>query len=328
MALHLGTEHTELYINPEEAINVIKGLPKIYDEPFADSSQIPTILVSKMARQNVTVSLSGDGGDELFGGYTRYFMANRVWRKIHKIPMVFRKLIAKAIMILTPKTWDFILNNIFKILPLSYRLSHPADKIYKLSRIITSNNIYEVYDRLVSRWSNPSEVVLNAKKINNNQQKNLGFNSPENEMMFRDSTTFLPDDILAKVDRASMSVSLETRAPFLDKNVVEFAWQLPLNMKIRNSQGKWILRKVLDRYVPKELINRPKMGFGVPIDAWLRGPLKVWAEELLSEKRLQDDGYFNVYLIRKKWNEHLSGSQNWQYHLWSVLMFQLWLEDQ
>jgi asparagine synthase (glutamine-hydrolysing) len=327
IAKYLDTDHTELYVNPEDAMNVINKLPKIYDEPFADSSQIPTFLVSQLAREHVTVSLSGDGGDEMFGGYTRYFMANRVWKNIHKIPLPFRKIISKVISFFSPSFWNYFFNNMFKILPSQYRVTHPADKLYKLSKILISKDIYEVYDNLVSHWSNPFEVVLNSNNAIQ-KQKNYQFLDHENEMMLRDSNTYLPDDILVKVDRAAMSVSLETRTPFLDKNVVEFAWQLPLNMKIKNSQGKWILRKVLDKYIPKELIDRPKMGFGVPIDLWLRGPLKEWAEELLSEKRLEHDGYFNVQIIRTKWLEHLSGNQNWQYHLWNVLMFQIWLDEQ
>ena len=328
VALHLDTDHTELYISPEQAIDVISRLPKIYDEPFADSSQIPTLLVSEMAKQHVTVSLSGDGGDELFGGYSRYFMANKIWSKIEKIPLTIRKLIAKGITLLSPKAWNFLINSAFKFLPSSFRMSHPGDKIYKLSRMLTLNDIYEVYDSLVSHWNNSFEVVIGSKKRTDDLNKDVDFFHFEDEMMFLDSITYLPDDILAKVDRAAMSVSLETRAPFLDKDVVEFAWKLPLNMKIRDYKGKWILKKLLDRYVPNDLVDRPKMGFGVPIDSWLRGPLRDWAENLLSEQRLKHDGYFHVEEIRRKWNEHLSGSRNWQYHLWSILMFQMWLDDQ
>ena len=328
VALHLGTDHTELYITPEQAMDVISRLPKIYDEPFADSSQIPTFLVSQMASQQVTVSLSGDGGDELFGGYSRYFMANKIWLKIEKIPLNIRKLISKGFTLLSPKIWNLLINGSFKFLPSSLRISHPGDKIYKLSRMLTSKNIDDVYESLVSHWSNSFEVVIGSKKEANELDKDVDFLHPEDEMMFLDSITYLPDDILAKVDRAAMSVSLETRAPFLDKDVVEFAWQLPLNMKIRDSKGKWILKKVLDRYVPNELVDRPKMGFGVPIDSWLRGPLRDWAEDLLSEHRIKNDGYFHVEAIREKWNEHLSGNRNWQYHLWSVLMFQMWLDSQ
>ncbi|SVE27395.1 uncharacterized protein METZ01_LOCUS480249, partial [marine metagenome] len=242
--------------------------------PFGDSSQIPTFLVSEMARQDVTVSLSGDGGDELFGGYNRYIIANRTWKIIEKIPLTIRKLIAKGITLLSPKVWNFLINSAFKFLPSSFRMSHPGDKIYKLSRILTLNDIYEVYDSLISHWNNSFEVVIGSKKRTDELNKDVDFFHFEDEMMFLDSITYLPDDILAKVDRAAMSVSLETRAPFLDKDVVEFAWQLPLNMKIRDSQGKWILKKLLDSYVPNDLVNRPKMGFGVPIDSWLRGPLR------------------------------------------------------
>ncbi len=277
VALHLGTEHTELYISPEQAIDVISHLPKVYDEPFADSSQIPTLLVSKMAKQHVTVSLSGDGGDELFGGYNRYLMANKIWKKIEKIPFFIRKLASKGITLLPPKAWDFLTNGAFKLLPKSFSVTHPGDKIYKLSKILLSDNIYNVYDGLVSHWDNSFEVVIDCKKKARNTGKNISFTHSEEEMMLLDSITYLPDDILHKVDRAAMSVSLETRAPLLDKDVVEFSWRLPFNMKIRNSQGKWILREVLDRFVPKELIDRPKMDFGVPIDSWLRGPLREWA---------------------------------------------------
>ena len=328
VALHLGTEHTELYISPEQAIDVISRLPEVYDEPFADSSQIPTILVSKLAKRHVTVSLSGDGGDELFGGYNRYFMADRAWNKIEKIPFAVRKIISKGIILLSPKVWSFLINNAFKLLPKRFSMAHPGDKIYKLSKMLLSDNIYNVYDGLVSHWDNSFEVVIDCKKKARNTGENINLAHSEEGMMLLDSITYLPDDILHKVDRAAMSVSLETRAPFLDKNVVKFSWRLPFNMKIRDSQGKWILRKVLDRYVPKELIDRPKMGFGVPIDSWLRGPLREWAEELLSEERLKNDGYFHVKPIREKWNEHLSGHRNWQYHLWSVLMFQVWLDSQ
>lgn len=327
VATHLGTNHTELYISPSEAIKVIEKLPMIYDEPFADSSQIPTYLVSEMAKKHVTVSLSGDGGDELFGGYTRYFMANKIWRIIKLIPLFFRKFIANLIKFISAKYWKVFIAFIYIFVPKNFQVSHPVDKIYKLARILNSKNIYEVYDKLVSHWENSFDVVLNSnQKAVKKDETNYNL-LPEEEMMLRDLQSYLPDDILVKVDRASMAVSLETRAPFLNKEVVEFAWQLPFNLKINKSQGKWILRQVLYKHVPKEFVDRPKMGFGIPIDSWLRGPLRNWADGLLSEKRLREDGFFNVALIRKKWHEHLSGQKNWQYDLWSVLMFQAWLDQ-
>ena len=328
VANHLGTDHTELYVTAEQAIDVISRLPEIYDEPFSDSSQIPTFLVSKMAKKYVTVSLSGDGGDELFGGYNRYFMANRIWKKIEKIPHIVRKLISKGIEMLSPRWWDFLIGVVFKLLPSSYKIPNPGDKLYKLSKMLTLDSIYHIYDSLVSHWDNSFEVVIGCKKKGDKFNQDIDFSHPEDGMMLLDSITYLPDDILVKVDRAAMFTSLETRAPFLDKDVVEFSWKLPLNMKIRGSQGKWVLKKVLDKYVPKELVDRPKMGFGVPIDSWLRGPLREWADDLLSEERLKNDGYFHVESIREKWEDHLSGHRNWQYHLWSVLMFQIWLDNQ
>ena len=331
VAHHLGTDHTELYVSPENAMDIIPCLPQIYDEPFADSSQIPTFMVSKMARQHVSVSLSGDGGDEIFGGYNRYLIANRAWKSMEKAPLMLRKYFSKGITSISPKTWSGILNGASVVLPASLKITHPGDKVYKLADMLSSRSIDDVYDGLVSHWQNPFEIVIGCTSpIDeiNESIKTLDFNNPESKMMYLDSITYLPDDILTKVDRASMGVSLETRAPFLNHNVVEYAWQLPFDMKIRNNEGKWILRQVLDKYVPRKLIERPKMGFGVPIDAWLRGPLRDWAESLLSESRLRQEGFFHPGPIRKIWNEHLSGHRNWQYHLWSVLMFQAWLEDQ
>jgi len=331
VACHLGTEHTELYVSPEDAMNVIPHLPQIYDEPFADSSQIPTFMVSKMTRQHVSVALSGDGGDEIFGGYNRYFMANRAWKRIEKAPLMLRKYFSKGITSVSPKTWNGIINGASVLLPESIKITHPGDKVYKLADMLNSMNIDDVYGGLVTHWKNPFEIVIGCtSQIDeiNESIETLDFNNPESKMMYLDSITYLPDDILTKVDRASMGVSLETRAPFLNHNVVEFAWQLPFDMKIRNNKGKWILRQVLDKYVPKKLIERPKMGFGVPIDSWLRGPLRDWAESLIGESRLREEGYFQPEPIRKIWDEHLSGHRNWQYHLWSILMFQAWLEDQ
>jgi len=329
VARHLGTEHTELYISPDDALNVIPRLPSLYCEPFSDSSQIPTFLVSQMTREHVSVSLSGDAGDELFGGYNRYFWANRIWNKLKMFPTPIRKAMAQGLRYMPAERWDGMYNAIEGLLPASARITKPGDKTHKLAEILTAGSAEAIYHRLVSHWKQPEEIVINASEpstILTDRTDWPDFSDFNHLMMYLDTMSYLPDDILTKVDRAAMGVSLETRVPFLDHRVVEFAWQLPLHMKIRDGQGKWILRQVLERYVPRELTERPKMGFGVPIDSWLRGPLREWAEELLDETRLRNEGYFNPAPIRQKWQEHLSGQRNWQYHLWDVLMFQAWLE--
>jgi asparagine synthase (glutamine-hydrolysing) len=323
VALHLGTEHTELYVSPEQAIKVIPKLPLIYDEPFADSSQIPTFLVSEMAKKHVTVAISGDGGDELFGGYNRYTMACKIWKNVEKTPFFVRKALSKGITSVSPRMWD----NLGSIIPQRLNIAHPGDKAYKFADILLASEIGDVYNRLVSHWENSCDIVIGCNNINKPIYESHFIND-EHNMMFLDSVTYLPDDILTKVDRASMASSLETRAPFLNHKVVEFAWNLPLDIKIRDSKGKWIVRKVLDKYVPNKLIDRPKMGFGIPIDSWLRGPLKDWAESLLDESRLKSEGFFHPEPIRKIWAEHLSKQGNWHHHLWSILMFQAWLEQQ
>lgn len=331
VARHLGTEHTELYISPREAMAVIPKLPTLYDEPFSDSSQIPTFLVSQMARRHVTVSLSGDGGDELFGGYNRYFSGRKIWNKIRIVPRPLRGLVAKMITSASPQRLNRVAEAFSSIMPGELRAGRAGDKLHKLAGIIDKESPEALYKELVSHWKFPSSVVLNSHEpptviTDNSQWADL--NDFTLRMMYLDTMTYLPDDILVKVDRAAMGVSLETRVPFLDHNVVEFAWKLPLSLKVRNGQGKWILRQVLYKYVPAELIERPKMGFGVPIDTWLRGPLCEWAEDLLNEDRLRQEGFFEPSPIREKWVEHLSGKRNWQYHLWDVLMFQAWLDEQ
>lgn len=330
VARHLGTEHTELYVTPEEAMAVIPRLPEIYDEPFADSSQIPTFLVSQMTRRHVTVALSGDAGDELFGGYNRYLWVQSIWRKAGWMPKPVRAALAYGLTALAPQSWDGILSSLGPALPGRLRAQLPGDKLHKLAGVLACASPEEVYRGLVSHWE-PESVVLGASEpatalTDRAQWADL----PDFTqcMMFLDLVSYLPDDILAKVDRASMAVGLEARVPLLDHRVAEFAWHLPLAMKIRQGQGKWILRQVLYNYVPQALIERPKMGFGVPIDAWLRGPLRDWAESLLDESRLRKEGYFDPAPIRRKWAEHLSGQRNWQYHLWDVLMFQAWLDYQ
>lgn len=327
VAKHLGTDHTELYVSSAEAMKVIPLLGKMYDEPFADSSQIPTFLVSKMAKQHVTVSLSGDGGDELFGGYNRYLLADK-WKKIECVPFALRKVIGYLIKILSPESWDAIFQQVSKLKTLPSNMGEKLEKLAnRLEKIDGSQNLYY---SLVSEIDYPEQIVLRASEpktwLTNSGMK-VPVNDAKQEMMFLDTMTYLPDDILVKVDRAAMANSLETRVPLLDRRVVELASQLPMNMKIRNGETKWLLRQVLYQYVPKELIERPKAGFGIPLAQWLRGPLKDWVESLLDEKRLVQEGYFNVHFIRNLWHAHLSGKRNHQSLLWSVLMFQAWLEE-
>ncbi len=330
VAQHLGTDHTELYVTPEEALAVIPKLPSLYDEPFSDDSQIPTFLVSQLARQHVTVSLSGDGGDELFGGYNRYFWGRRIWQKIGWLPQRLRQTAAHTLTWLSPQAWDRGFTQLGAFLPTQFKVPTPGDDLHKLAGILAVPNPEAMYTDLVSHWKDPEAIVIGGVEAVTalSDRKNWA-RLPDftQRMMYLDAITYLPDDILVKVDRASMGVSLEARVPYLDHRVVELAWRMPLSLKIRGLQGKWLLRQVLYRYVPQSLIERPKAGFGMPIERWLRGPLRDWAESLLDERRLRDEGFFHPQPIRQKWVEHLSGERNWQYDLWDVLMFQAWLEE-
>ncbi|MHB8483638.1 MAG: asparagine synthase (glutamine-hydrolyzing) [Nitrospiria bacterium] len=330
VAEHLKTDHTELYVSPEQAMAVIPRLPALYDEPFSDSSQIPTFLVSELARKQVKVSLSGDGGDELFGGYSRYFLAAEIVNKIGWMPKSLKGALGRGIKAVSPKSWDSFFRWLDPVLPKKVKQELPGDKLYKFADILQSNEIKEVYRKLVSHWDEPESIVIGSSEPATflSEWEEIGHLTNVERMMVSDMMMYLPDDILTKVDRASMGVSLEARVPFLDHRVVEFAWRIPESLKIRNGQGKWLLRQVLYQYVPKEMIERPKTGFGIPLDSWLRGPLRSWAENLLDENRLRKEGYFNPVPIREKWGEHLSGRRNWQYHLWDILMFQAWLEAQ
>ncbi|PHR95986.1 MAG: asparagine synthase (glutamine-hydrolyzing) [Leeuwenhoekiella sp.] len=325
VAEHLGTEHTELYVSSEEAMAVIPKLPGIYDEPFSDSSQIPTYLVSQLARRHVTVSLSGDGGDELFYGYGRYFKGERIWRKLEKIPVPLRRAAAWSARYAPAKT----LESVMSVLPKHLRIENFANRLPKLAEILAHPSGEAFYHQLVSHWSKPDQLILGASEpetIFDKHNQLVGLNGLGDLMMYLDQMTYLPNDILTKVDRASMAVSLEARVPLLDHRLVEFAWGLPMEYKYREGQSKWLLRQVLYRHVPREMMERPKMGFGIPIEQWLRGPLREWAEVLLDEERLKGEGFFDPAPIRKMWREHVSGERRWHYYLWDVLMFQAWLE--
>lgn len=331
VARHLGTEHTELYVSPAEAQAVIPLLPTMYDEPFADSSQIPTHLVSRMARNHVTVALSGDAGDELFGGYQRYFLAARLWGRLSRVPRPLRRLAASGILGLRPAIWDRLALPLRPVLPRSWRQHPVGDKLHKGARLLDAADSRMLYQQLVSYWE-PARLMPGAgdgvgawAALSETAVPGLAL---QEQMMLADTMSYLPDDILVKVDRAAMACSLETRVPMLDHRVFEFAWRLPLHYQIRGGEGKWLLRQVLYRHVPRGLIERPKMGFGVPVDAWLRGPLRDWAEALLDARRLREEGFFDPTVVRQFWAQHQSGARNWSYHLWTVLMFQAWQEAQ
>lgn len=305
---HLGTEHTELYIQSQDALALIPALPHIYCEPFADSSQIPTYLVSQLARQHVTVALSGDAGDELFGGYNPYQFAPRIWNNLERLPLSLRN----------------VASSVLDHIPL-------PEKFQKLANVLNSPNREDFYRRLLSHWQKPNELVLGANEpatLLSSASSSLSVSSFQDWMMAVDAQSYMVDDILVKVDRAAMANSLETRVPMLDHRVVELAWRLPLHMKIRDGKGKWVLREVLYRHVPREMIERPKRGFSIPLASWLRGPLRDWAEALLEESRLRKEGYFNSALVTQIWNEHLRGKSDNSTKLWSILMFQAWLEVQ
>jgi len=329
VARHLGTEHTELYVTPSEARTVIPRLPTLYDEPFADVSQIPTFLVSQLARSQVTVSLSGDAGDELFGGYNRYTWGQRIWAKIGRTPRPLRRAVARAMTTVSPPGWAAAFRALGPVLPPGIR--NRSDRVHKLAFALGASNAESLYVRLASQWHEPASVVIGGaepRTILTDRTQWADVSEFIERMMYVDLVTYLPDDILAKVDRATMGVSLEARLPLLDHRVIDFAWRLPLTWKVRGTQGKWLLRQVLYRYVPRELIERPKMGFGVPIGSWLRGDLRDWAEDLIDERRLREGGLFEPRPVRAKWQEHLKGAYDHEYDLWAVLMFQAWLADQ
>ena len=323
VAQHIGTEHHELYLSDARALEIVPNLSELYDEPFADSSALPTWLVAKMAREHVTVALSGDGGDEVFFGYNRYHAAATIWSNARHIPTSIRRIAAAAIASIPTNSWD----SAARILPNSIRPSLIGDKAHKLSSILSEIDADGMYRRLVSHWNNPEQLVANGiEPIGAAWNEARAIGDFGERMAFLDTKTYLPDDILTKVDRASMAVSLEVRVPLLDHRIVEFAWRLPKQMKLKGNSTKRLLRRILYRHVPRELVDRPKAGFAVPLDQWLRGPLRNWAEALLDEKRLEREGVLNPNPIRRAWNNHLAGRGNKGQALWGVLMFQSWRE--
>jgi asparagine synthase (glutamine-hydrolysing) len=319
VAKHLNTDHETLNVSPKNAIDSIYKMPELFDEPFADSSQIPTYLVSSMASKSVTVALSGDGGDELFGGYNRYYWADNIWDKSQKIPYFLRLKFSTLFKAIPPSRWDSIYNNIYKFLPNKYQYSLPGEKMHKVANVISSRDIAEVYNRLVSQF-----IDKDSHKGKFNVFQDINGLTNSEAMMLSDQKFYLPSDILTKVDRASMGASIEARVPLLDHRVAELSWRMPLSSKINNKQGKWALRKILYKYIPQDLVERPKMGFSVPLDEWLREGLRDWSEELLSEKKLKEDGFFNADHVRKMWDDHLRKKSNNQHSLWTILMFQAW----
>lgn len=324
IATHLGTDHHEMRVTSADALAVIPDLPEMYDEPFADASQIPTYLLSKMARQSVTVALSGDGGDELFGGYNRYVEFERYRRLLARMPRPIRSAAAGAIDALGNDRID----RIGRATGLHRRFPQPAHKAQKLARILRSGDrIGPLYTALLSQWDRSAKVVLGVAAANAGQRSEMAGLDGAAQMMLWDAMDYLPDDILCKVDRAAMAASLETRAPFLDHRVVEYMARLPVGMKLGPDGGKWILRQILYKHVPPRLVDRPKAGFTVPLALWLRGPLRDWAEGLLATPRLMADGYFDARIVRDKWETHLAGRRDYSTALWAILIFQSWLDS-
>jgi asparagine synthase (glutamine-hydrolysing) len=325
VARHLGTEHTEVTLTVADALAAIPRLATVYDEPFGDPSALPTLLVSEVARRYVTVALSGDGGDEVFAGYNRHVLGPRLWRLLGPLPAPVRRAAAAALVRPPGAWWD----RAGDVLPSRLQVRNPGDKVEKLGRLLGSPDAAGLYRRLAGQWDDPAAVVLGSRSpctLADEPGRWPPLHDALEEFLWLDTAMVLPDDMLAKVDRASMAAGLELRVPLLDHRIVEWAWSLPAAAKIRAGKGKWVLRQVLDRYVPAALVDRPKMGFDPPLGAWLRGPLRGWAEDLLSPSRLAAEGWFDPAPVRARWDEHVTGRRNHDYQLWSVLMFQSWLD--
>lgn len=330
VANHLGTDHTTLYVSPSDTLAVIPRLPTIYDEPFADSSQIPTFLVAQLARRSVTVSLSGEGGDELFTGYNRYVWGERMWQRMRRVPRPIRSAVGGAVTALSPAVWDVVFSVANRALPQYLRAVNAGNKVHKAAATLTARTPDELYRRAMTHWASPSDIAGAAEPHTalTLTGDHPCFAGPINRMRYFDLVSELPDDILVKVDRAAMAVSLESRAPYLHPDVVEFAWRIPPHQQVRQGEGKWLLRQVLYRYVPRTLIERPKMGFGVPIATWLRRELRDWAADLITPDRLKREGYLAPRLIQRAWEDHQRGRVDNSHLLWGVLMFQAWLAEQ
>ena len=331
VAAHLGCEHTGLTATPDQILAMVDSLPEHYDEPFADASQLPTLLVARLTRQHVTVCLTGDGGDEVFAGYNRHYWAPALWNRISTLPSGLRKVVAAGLQGVSPALYDRAFEVLGLALPRSMRVRTPGYKMHRLAEVLTADSREEVYRRLVSTWPDPAGVLRRGgepRTLLDSPKRWPGAGATDftRWMQFMDSSTYLPGDILHKVDRATMAVGLESRAPYLDHRVVEFAWRLPMDFLLQGSRGKIVLRRVLDRFVPRELVERPKAGFGVPIEHWLRGPLAGWAGDLLSSDRLRAQGLFRPEVVQAQWKDHLSGRRDNQYRLWNMLMFQAWAD--
>lgn len=331
VAAHLGTEHTELLVTHDDTLAAVPKLVAAYDEPFADCSQLPTLLLSELTRRHVTVALSGDGGDELFGGYNRYVWAQGMWERTHRLPVSVRRAAGAAIGSIPPRWWDRGFDLAGPVLPPRLRVRTPSVKLQKVGLALGARDVADLHRRLASHRQHPADLVVGGWEPAlplDDPAAWPALADPVEQMMFLDAQGYLPDDILVKVDRASMSTSLETRVPYLDHHVAAWAWSLGTDLRIRSGEGKWLLRHLLHRYVPPALVERPKMGFDPPIGEWLRGPLRPWAEELLSGGRLGREGYLRAEPVRAMWDAHLSGRRDHQFELWDVLMFQAWLESQ